>query len=154
MEMYSPLPSWCVLGPFYLAQIEAAHAGKTMEIKLFDAGDTNQDANIEILIPTAAGWSATNFDYTASQGTTNSGVVQLQQLSGHRRAQRRDLLRAAAGSTAAGSRSRSRSRSTYTAQQSGWWKIRYNMTGTGTTATDITTWQVQIRGNPVHLILP
>ncbi len=73
MEMYSPLPSGAS-STFYLAQIEAAHAGKTMEIKLFDAGDTNQDANIEILIPTAAGWSATNFDYTASQGTTNSGV--------------------------------------------------------------------------------
>jgi hypothetical protein len=152
MEMYSPLPSGAS-STFYLAQIEAAHAGKTMEIKLFDAGDTNQDANIEILIPTAAGWSATNFDYTASQGTTNSGV---------------SSCNSSAGTgvpnvvTYSGS---SRFNGcwitiqipipiTYTAQQSGWWKIRYNMTGTGTTATDITTWQVQIRGNPVHLILP
>jgi hypothetical protein len=43
---------------------------------------------------------------------------------------------------------------TYTAAQQGWWKIRYNMTGVGATATDITTWQVEIRGNPVHLVLP
>ena len=40
------------------------------------------------------------------------------------------------------------------ARRPGWWKIRYNMTGTGSSATDITTWQVEIRGNPVHLILP
>jgi hypothetical protein len=35
----------------------------------------------------------------------------------------------------------------------GWWKIRYNMTGNGT-SNDVTTWKVSIRGNPVHLVLP
>jgi hypothetical protein len=42
---------------------------------------------------------------------------------------------------------------TYTAPQSGWWKITYTM-GTGSTdmSTDLTTWQVNILGNPVHLI--
>ena len=33
----------------------------------------------------------------------------------------------------------------------GWWKIEYGTLGTG---QDITTWQVNIRGNPVHLITP
>ena len=42
---------------------------------------------------------------------------------------------------------------TYTAPQPGWWKIQYNI-GTGTGASDLTTWQVEIRGNPVHLVLP
>jgi hypothetical protein len=43
---------------------------------------------------------------------------------------------------------------TYTAPQQGWWKIRYNV-GSGTTSGyDLTTWQVQVRGNPVHLVLP
>ena len=37
--------------------------------------------------------------------------------------------------------------------QGGWWKIRYNMTGSGT-SNDVTTWKVSIRGNPVHLIVP
>ncbi len=41
----------------------------------------------------------------------------------------------------------------YTAQQSGWWKIKYNMTGSGT-SNDVTTWKVQIKGNPVHLVVP
>jgi hypothetical protein len=35
--------------------------------------------------------------------------------------------------------------------QGGWWKIAYNF---NSTATDSTTWQVSIRGNPVHLVLP
>ncbi len=73
MEMYTPAAEPAPSSEFYLAQIEAAHAGKTMEIQLFDAGDTNQDANIQILIPTATGWTATNFNYTAAQGTTNTG---------------------------------------------------------------------------------
>jgi hypothetical protein len=37
--------------------------------------------------------------------------------------------------------------------ESGWWKIRYNMNGTGT-SNDVTTWKVSIRGNPVHLKVP
>ena len=37
----------------------------------------------------------------------------------------------------------------------GWWKIRYNMSGSASSfSTDLTTWQVNIRGNPVHLVLP
>ena len=42
---------------------------------------------------------------------------------------------------------------TYVADQSGWWKIRYTMNGTGT-SNDVTTWTVRILGNPVHLVLP
>ena len=42
-------------------------------------------------------------------------------------------------------------RSGYTAPQQGWWKISYIMQGSaGTNTIDITTWQVDIRGNPVH----
>ena len=32
----------------------------------------------------------------------------------------------------------------------GWWKIQYNVAG----GNDTTTWQVNLRGNPVHLVLP
>jgi hypothetical protein len=35
--------------------------------------------------------------------------------------------------------------------QGGWWKIAYTF---NSTTTDSTTWQVSIRGNPVHLVLP
>jgi hypothetical protein len=33
-------------------------------------------------------------------------------------------------------------------QNSGWWKIKYTVNG----GNDTTTWEVSIRGNPVHLI--
>ena len=37
----------------------------------------------------------------------------------------------------------------------GWWKIRYIMSGSsGSYSTDLTTWQVNLLGNPVHLVLP
>ena len=34
--------------------------------------------------------------------------------------------------------------------EQGWWRIEYNINA----ANDTTTWQVTIRGNPVHLVLP
>jgi hypothetical protein len=153
MEMYTPLPS-SSSSEFYLAQIEAAHAGKTMEIRLFDAGDTNQDANIQILIPTTSGWSASNFNYTAAKGTTNSGVTNCTSSAG---TGVNNVVTYSSGSSRFNGcwiTIQIPIPTTYTAAQSGWWKIRYNMTGSGSTATDITTWQVEIRGNPVHLVLP
>ena len=39
----------------------------------------------------------------------------------------------------------------YDAPQNGWWKIKYTISGSST-ATDITTWQVALLGNPVHLV--
>ena len=36
----------------------------------------------------------------------------------------------------------------------GWWRIRYNMGSGSGNAFDLTTWQVGIRGNPVHLVVP
>jgi hypothetical protein len=40
------------------------------------------------------------------------------------------------------------------ATEGGWWKIRYNMSGATTSfSTDLTTWEVAVRGNPVHLVV-
>jgi hypothetical protein len=153
MEMYTPLPSG-TSSEFYLAQIEAAHAGKTMEVRLFDAGDTNQDANIQILIPTSGGWSTTNFNYTAAKGTTNSGATNCNSSAGTNVSNVITYQSGASRFNGCWITIQIPIPTTYTAPQSGWWKIKYNMTGSGANATDITTWQVQIRGNPVHLILP
>ena len=36
-----------------------------------------------------------------------------------------------------------------------WWKIEYTMGGSSAdNAFDLTTWQVTLRGNPVHLVVP
>ena len=44
---------------------------------------------------------------------------------------------------------------TYTAPSSGWWMMEYDMSGSASnSASDLTTWQVNVVGNPVHLIVP
>jgi len=162
MEAYTPLdPS--TSAEFYLAQIGAEHAGKTMEIKLWDPGDTNSlSANIQIMVPGSAGYSAATLDYTAVVGTTNTnasscgstnvtGANNIPTNTGGSGGQKFGgcwvtiLIPIPA---------------TYTAPtppgeaEPGWWKIRYNMGSGSASAFDLTTWQVQIRGNPVHLVLP
>lgn len=156
MQAYTPLTAsgGTVSSEFYLAQIEAVHAGKTVEIHLWDPGDTqNLAANLQILVPNSSGWSPTTFTYTAKTGTTNSGKT--------------NSCNSATGTgtsvtTNTGGTSlfngcwitiQAVIPSNYTAPQDGWWKIRYNMTGNDT-SFDVTTWKVNIIGNPVHLILP
>ena len=136
---------------FYLAQIEAAHAGKTLEIKLFDPGDIS-DTVFKIRLPTTTGFVYPSFTFSAtgsSCGAATSGGPTTS-------------LRT---SDAAGCRYYNNQwvtisvpiPATYTAPTPpgepgpGWWKIEYGTLGTG---QDITTWEVNIRGNPVHLITP
>ncbi len=92
MEAYTPLePS--TSAEFYLAQIEAAHAGKTMEIKLWDPGDTNSlSANLQIRIPGTAGYTNASLNYTAAKGTTNSGANNCNWHERHRRLEHPDQL--------------------------------------------------------------
>ncbi len=155
MQAFTPLSASgpAVSSEFYLAQIDAVHAGKTVEIKLWDPGDTSPlSGTLRILVPDAGGWSPTTFDYTAAKGTTNSGASNCNALAGNN-------VTSVQTSTPS-----SRFNgcwltiqipipSGYTALQSGWWKIQYTMTGTGT-SDDVTTWKVAIKGNPVHLIVP
>lgn len=139
---------------FYLARIEAVHAGKTMVIALFDPGDALGNSSIEILKPTAAGYVPATFSYTADTNAasccrsgTNITVLP---------------------TTVSGTARYNNSWVTltvplpmsYTApvppgepagSLGGWWKIKYNFSDQ---TTDSTTWQVSIRGNPVHLVQP
>jgi hypothetical protein len=141
---------------FYLAQIEAAHAGKTLEIKLFDPGDIS-DTVFRLRLPQAAapGYTYPSFTFTAtgaSCGAATSGgpVTSLRTSdSSGCRYYNNQWVTISVPIPA-----------TYTApiapgdppgSGGGWWKIEYNTLGTG---QDITTWEVNIRGNPVHLITP
>jgi len=153
MEQYSPLPGGGA-SIFYLAQIESVHAGKTMEIKLWDVGDTNSlPASLKILQPTATGWAPANLSWSAARGTSNANAYACDSLSG-------------SGTTITATASGTQYfqgcwltidiplPSDYAAYQSGWWKIEYDVGGTSGSAFDLTTWQVEIKGNPVHLVLP
>ncbi|GIW20744.1 MAG: hypothetical protein KatS3mg065_1040 [Chloroflexota bacterium] len=161
MQAFSPLQGGQA-SVFYLAQIDAVHAGKTMEINLWDPGDTgNLAANLQILMPTTTGYTPATFNYRAQRGTTNANATDCNATTG-------------SGVTSVTTNTGGSSRfngcwltieipipTTYTApqppgeQEPGWWKIRYNMSGsTSNSSFDVTTWEVQIRGNPVHLVLP
>jgi len=135
---------------FYLAQIEAAHAGKTLEIRLFDPGDI-ASTSLKIRVPTSTGFSYATFTWTAT-GSSGGGAT-------------------SGGPTTSLTTSSSSASyydnqwvtitvpipASYTAPTPpgepgpGWWKIEYV---TGSFGQDVTTWEVNVRGNPVHLITP
>jgi hypothetical protein len=153
MEQYSPLPA-SQSSTFYLAQLEAVHAGKTMEIKLWDIGDTPTsalDVSLEILQPTTTGWTPATMSWTATKATVNGANCNSTSGTG-------SLITAKSSGTqyfqGCWLTIQIPLPQTYSAPQQGWWKIRYNVgTGSGS-GYDLTTWQVQVRGNPVHLVLP
>lgn len=160
MEAYVRLPGG-QKSEFYLAQIDAVNAGKTMYIDLWDPGDTGKlSANLQILAPVSGGFSPTQFTYQGSAGTTNRDRSSCDNLSGT----------STSVTTNTGNNSLYNGcwlriqvdiPSTYTAPvdpvsgEKGWWKIRYNMGGsTSEYSTDLTTWQVTLHNNPVHLVVP
>jgi hypothetical protein len=132
---------------FYLAQIEAAHAGKTMVIQLFDPGESSGDAFLRIKSPDGNAYTYTTFDWTSDDGRSGTGVTQIQTSVGGAAQFNNHLLtiRIALPSTY-GSVGLTPPGET----EAGWWKIEYQMSA----ANDTTTWGVSINGNPVHLIVP
>jgi hypothetical protein len=140
---------------FYLAQIEAAHAGKTLEIHLFDPGDIS-DTTLRIRVPSASspGYTYATFTWISDRswcGQPMSGgpttALVTSDSSGcnyFNNAWLTISVPIAAGYSAPVA-------CCPTDPGPGWWKIEYDTLGTG---QDITTWQINIRGNPVHLITP
>jgi hypothetical protein len=137
---------------FYLAQIDRmAGAGKTVEIDLFDPGDTTNADWLQIEIDSPTGWQFTNFSYTATNGNSNSNTNCIQTKGGSGTAPPgcTDSIGASyndvwvtlqvALPTTYGSPSLA---------NNGWWLIKYTVNG----GNDTTTWEVSILGNPVHLI--
>ena len=164
MEMFTPLTATgTVSSQFYLAQIPAYYAGKTLELNLWDAGDltTGMTGSLSLLVPstTVGTWTPINFSYKAATSGPNaapagpSGVCSPPSASGSN---------VASVSTFTSSASTNNCWLTltvtiptgYTAPQNGWWQIRYNMTGTGQSSNDTTSWTAHILGNPVHLVVP
>jgi hypothetical protein len=161
MEAYVRLPGGR-RSEFYLARIGAEHAGKTMVISLWDPGDTGSlSASLEILQPGASDYVPIPFDFTAARGSGNA-TSDCHTRSG-------DDVSAVTTNTGGSSRFNGcwltivipldseydaphPSTDTVT-DEGGWWKIRYTMGGSaGSYSTDLTTWQVELRGNPVHLV--
>jgi hypothetical protein len=168
MEAYTPLNGGGA-ATFYLAQIDAVHAGKTLEIRLWDAGDTGSlSANLQILAPTTADYVPATFTWTSAWGTANSGRSACNNQSGSSGTSPPRIVTNTGGAQVFNGCWLTISVDldpAYTAPRpatetlpqatGGWWKIRYNMGGATTdSAFDLTTWQVSLKGNPVHLLVP
>ena len=135
---------------FYLAQVDAVHAGKTLEIRLFDPGDIT-NTTLRIKQPTASGYADATFRFTAtgsSGGAPTSGGPQtsLQTSSTSTSFYNNQWITIQVALPAD-----YRAPTPPGETQPGWWKIEYTV---GTSGQDVTTWEVSIRGNPVHLVVP
>ena len=152
---------------FYLAQIDKkAGASKTIEIDLFDPGDVGKAAWMQILDPDGNVYTPASFDFTAdSRGTSpqaTTGQTCIQTFGGSSSitppAGCPDLTSGGTFFQNSWLRIIIPLPSTYGAvglqppgePASGWWKIKYTVQN----GNDTTTWQVNILGNPVHLIVP
>jgi hypothetical protein len=171
MEAFTPLdPAQDPVAEFYLAQIDAIHAGKTVAIRLWDPGDTNSlVADLQILVPrdpdgagpAAAIYEAATFRWRSVWGTTNGNRAGCNNSSGSGVTSVRTNNGGSVGVfNGCWVTIEIPIPVSYDAPQPpgepepGWWKIRYSMSGTNPNAFDLTTWEVQIRGNPVHLVIP
>jgi hypothetical protein len=135
------------LQQFYFAQIGAEHAGKTMEIQLFDPGESSGNAYLRILSPDGNVYNYANFTWRSDDGRSGSGS-QLQTSNGSALFNNQMVtievqLPANYGATGLNPPGDA-------TNEQGWWQIEYNIAE----ANDTTTWSVSIRGNPVHLVLP
>jgi hypothetical protein len=134
---------------FYFAQIEKVHAGKQLEIQLFDPGESSGNAFLRFLSPDGNNYHYATFDWFSDDGRHQEGVTSLQTaISGAAQFNNRlvtitiDLPNnyGVVGLNPPGD----------ITTEDGWWRIEYNINA----ANDTTTWAVTIRGNPVHLVLP
>lgn len=149
MGAYTNLPTGTQA--FYLAKIGAEHAGKTVQIDLFDPGDVGGDATLRILTPTGNVYSYATFSYTADNGRNGTNVTTITAASGGTSYFNNSWIRVLIPLSASyGCSPTSPCLRPSGETEQGWWKIEYTVSG----GNDTTTWMVNIRGNPVHLILP
>jgi len=135
---------------FYFMQIGKQYAGKTLEIVVFDPGECSAgDASLAFLSPDGNAYNSVAFDWTSDNGGSGKGVKSIQTCKGGNALFNNRLITieidlgknyGAGGLNPPGP----------PVSEPGWWQVAYNINA----ANDTTTWQVSVKGNPVHLILP
>lgn len=150
-------PSGTSAQKFYLGKVDqTTGAGKTLAIDLFDIGDVSHNGTLKIWSPNGAGGTqvTAQFNFTTSSmwGVIAGGGVGPQSGVGV----------TSIATMATGSHSNydntwihiliplGTSYGSSGLWQGGWWQIEYDISGGG--ASDLTTWAVNVIGNPVHLI--
>jgi Flp pilus assembly protein TadG len=164
---------------FYLAQLDQTAAGKTLEIDLFDVGDVDGGSTLTILSPDQSQnpdglyHTVNNIDFsTFNPGVAGAGnctpasgmpcsangvsqiVTDIVTNGNNTRAFGNTWLKIliplpsnyGCALTSPGNPCLKPTGET----GQGWWKVNYQVSA----AWDTTTWQVNLRGNPVHLLVP
>jgi Flp pilus assembly protein TadG len=139
----------------YLAQIDQTAAGKTIEIDLFDPGDVSGNAYLRVLSPDGNAYNYATFDYSTDANCVSGNSDSCSGTS-------RTVIQTAKSGSSSFNNTWVKIQiplpSTYGATgltpsgetQPGWWKIEYQVAG----GDDTTTWEVNVLGNPVHLVVP
>ena len=128
---------------FYLAKVDDVHAGKDLEITLFDAGDTNSGSpEIFVLDPTGSvasscSWTVESWETGPGEDSGSTCYI--------------DATRPAQDYNGDWIRVTVQLPGDYTCDPAipdgCWWKIRLDYDD----PFDRTTWEARIRGNPIHL---
>jgi hypothetical protein len=131
---------------FYFAQIEGVHAGKTMVITLFDPGEASSPSWLRFLSPQGGTYQYATFDWSSNDGRSGTSVTSIQTSDGtplfNNRIVTIDI--ALPADYASGGLDPNG------IGEDGWWLVEYDVRA----GNDTTTWEVGIRGNPVHLVVP
>jgi Flp pilus assembly protein TadG len=161
MAVYNNLSANNVIQQFYIAQVDQiTGAGKTLTIDLFDIGDSTA-GTIQILSPDTSGpnpvaikFNYTTFSYNSTMTRVSPGNCVVKAYS------------ACSGDTVpsitvAGSNGSSFNNTWIEISiplptnygsgglwKGGWWQVQYNVSA----GSDLTTWSVNVNGNPVHLV--
>jgi len=158
MAVYNNLAANNVVQQFYIAQVDQqSGAGKTLTIDLFDIGDSTA-GYIKILNPDGGAQTAATFNYT----TFNYNSTLTRVSPGNCVAKSYSACQGTGVSqiTVAGANGSSFNNtwieitipllSTYgtTLWNNGWWQVQYTVSA----GSDLTTWSVNVNGNPVHLV--
>jgi hypothetical protein len=145
LSLFNNLPnlSGTFTSTFYLAKIDQIHAGKTLQVSMFDPGDgASGTYYVNILGPggvtTACGYGvrgavATNAAICRINSRTSGGAQPYQ-------GQWLDVT--------------IKVPTTYTCSTDCWWKVKYEFVSVaaGSSPYDRTVWAARVIGDPVHLI--
>jgi hypothetical protein len=143
----------------YLAEVEDIHAGKTLRVELFDAGDgSNGQFDLSIVAPDGSipdcrynspNSATLNQSGTCTIRTRNNGTSTTNNLYNNRWLRIEIPISRTYTCNAAGTTPNNPAPGVATAC---WWRLSYLFGGTSPTPSDRTTWRVTLIGDPVQLV--
>lgn len=155
---------------FYLADIGPEHAGKRLQIDLYDAGDGSAgNYTMQVLAPPSG---APNAIPTSGATIPAAGIADSCRYNPTASATKDQNVAGASGAAATNCTVQTRSTSStpsnkynaswlrieieisdnYTCSTDCWWSIKYDFGGAAGIPTDRTVWSIRVLGDPVHLI--